>query len=66
MARLSQPIYATATQCTVCGTVFHLWRQQSRRKKAGHGKHVYCLTCEDVTLHSEMREDPLDRPQKCL
>ena len=62
MARPTAPLYLAKTRCTVCGEIFMLWRQQSRRKKAGHIKHVYCWVCRAITAHAELAADVIDEP----
>lgn len=47
----------TWLRCGVCGFRAHIFRKESRQKKRGHVKHMWCSRCRKVTAHYEERED---------
>lgn len=40
--------------CRVCGQRNVFTRKASKRKKRGHIKHMWCISCEEVTDHVEV------------
>lgn len=41
--------------CNECGTEFPLPRPRRARER-GHTKHIWCINCQAVTAHTEIRE----------
>lgn len=56
MARGGRELASSVVVCEVCGTEYQLQRLSSKRKRSGHAKHVWCITCQATTLHVEKKD----------
>ena len=43
-----------ALRCAECDAVQTIRRKRNKLKKVGHRKHLYCVKCEERTLHVEI------------
>ncbi len=46
----------TSLVCLECGNIFNIQRRKSRLKQVGHIKHLYCISCEKIQPHYEIRD----------
>lgn len=47
---------AAEAVCQECGQHNVFTRKASKRKKRGHVKHMWCISCEEVTAHTEVND----------